>query len=423
AIPAGGFRDIAVNTLAVMNKTPDAAHWMRFMLSERPAVKPTATTPADGRGPQHPNGYRFGETEDYLQRPAPQGEPGTLELRKGVAFGADVTGNIVRPGDTVTYTIQLAHIGGSAPAATVVSDTLPSGVHLAGRPQVAVDGRISPVTVHVDPTSLGWAGLIDAGTKVQITFPVKVERCFGGVQKEIRNVVYARQTDGTRISADAAFKVHCLELGLDNIEIRRYLALRERAIEDAVVDEPGVDADPIGAAALTGTGDENAIAGYVPGTHTVVRTVVKNNNATAVTLGFSFEKIEWTVVAADPDNGDNSRTTTEEMPTDTNDGGRILRIHLEPGESKTIDLPISNPDRSEVAPDQELQGLSAVKLCLLGEEDRICPDPNVLRRLIVRFLLRRSDLGDGPDSTNHFGVAMDAYPGVPANFPVTNDPT
>ena len=50
-------------------------------------------------------------------------------------------------------------------------------------------------------------------------------------------------------------------------------------------------------------------------------------------------------------------------------------------------------------------------------------DPNFLRRLVVRFLLRRSDLGDGPDSTNHFGVAMNAYPGVPANFPVTNDPS
>src|SRR5262245_24413515 len=32
------------------------------------------------------------------------------------------------------------------------------------------------------------------------------------------------------------------------------------------------------------------------------------------------------------------------------------------------------------------------------------------------------DLGDAPDSTNHFGVAMTAYPGVPANFPTVFDP-
>ena len=32
------------------------------------------------------------------------------------------------------------------------------------------------------------------------------------------------------------------------------------------------------------------------------------------------------------------------------------------------------------------------------------------------------DLGDAPDSTNHAGVAMAAYPGVPANFPTVFDP-
>ncbi|MCB0106269.1 MAG: DUF11 domain-containing protein, partial [Caldilineaceae bacterium] len=372
--------------------------------------------PADGRGPQHPNGYKYGETEDYVQRPDPQGEPGTLELRKGVQFGTESTDHVVRPGDIVSFTIQLAHVGGSAPAATVMSDTLPSGVHLAGRPQVEVDGRISPVTVHVDPTSIGWAGLIDAGTKVQITFPVKVERCFGGVQKEIRNVVYARQTDGSRMSADAAFKVHCPDVNLDAIEIRRFLALRERAIDDVVVDDSTIDA-----AADGGTGNEREVAGFVPGTHTVVRTVVKNNNPVAVVLGFNFEEIKWDFVAADPDDGDNVRMSSEDVPT--SEGGEVLRIKLEPGETKIIDTPIPAPDRIIEAIDEDLQGMSAVKLCLLGEEDRICPDPNFLRRLIVRFLVRRSDLGDGPDSTNHFGVAMDAYPGVPANFPVTNDPT
>ncbi len=32
------------------------------------------------------------------------------------------------------------------------------------------------------------------------------------------------------------------------------------------------------------------------------------------------------------------------------------------------------------------------------------------------------DLGDAPDGTNHFGVSMDAYPGVAANFPTVFDP-
>ncbi|MEZ4678067.1 MAG: hypothetical protein R2932_28000 [Caldilineaceae bacterium] len=183
-----------------------------------------------------------------------------------------------------------------------------------------------------------------------------------------------------------------------------------------------VDEDTIGCAAASGAGDANAVAGYVPGTHTVVRTVVKNNHSVAVTLGFTYQEIEWAAVASDPDNGDSSRTLREETAGDLT-GGEILRIHLEPGESKVIDTPIPTPERIDVALDQDLQGMSAVKVCLLGEADRICPDPNGLRRLILRFLIRRSDLGDGPDSTNHYGVAMVAYPGVAANFPVTNDPT
>jgi hypothetical protein len=32
------------------------------------------------------------------------------------------------------------------------------------------------------------------------------------------------------------------------------------------------------------------------------------------------------------------------------------------------------------------------------------------------------DLGDAPDSTNHFGAAMTAYPGVQANYPTVFDP-
>lgn len=41
---------------------------------------------------------------------------------------------------------------------------------------------------------------------------------------------------------------------------------------------------------------------------------------------------------------------------------------------------------------------------------------------LVAFLILLSDFGDAPDSTNHFGVAMEAYPGVNAAFPTVFDP-
>lgn len=422
AIPAGSYQDIAVNTFAVLNKTPDAAHWLRFSLSERPTVKPeTANNERilpDGRGPQHPRGYKWGETEDYFQRSAPQGEPGKLELRKGV----QTNGDIVRPGDIVSFTIQLHHIDGTAPAATVMTDSLPSGIHLAGRPQLTVEGRVSPLTVKVDRNSLGWFGIIDAGANMQVTFPARVERCFGGVQREIRNVVHARQTDGSRISADAAFKVQCPDLNLDTLEINRFLVVRERDASGNT-DQPTDSVQAGSVVTIAGDGNPNKVDGYVPGTNTVVRTVVKNNGNATMVLGFNFEEIKWELVATDPNDGEgrNGANTSEESAT--HDGNRVLRIKLEPGETKIIDTPISAPDRMDDAIGKELQGTSVVQICLLGEDDRICPDANYLRRLVVRFLLRRSDLGDAPDSTNHFNVGMDAYPGVPANFPVTNDPT
>lgn len=61
----------------------------------------------------------------------------------------------------------------------------------------------------------------------------------------------------------------------------------------------------------------------------------------------------------------------------------------------------------------------------------IAPRPSVIRNLlelepkisrIVLILAALSDLGDAPDSTNHFGASMSAYAGVTANFPTVFDP-
>ncbi|MCB0071566.1 MAG: DUF11 domain-containing protein [Caldilineaceae bacterium] len=41
---------------------------------------------------------------------------------------------------------------------------------------------------------------------------------------------------------------------------------------------------------------------------------------------------------------------------------------------------------------------------------------------LVAFLILLSDFGDAPDSTNHFGAIMEAYPGVNAAFPTVFDP-
>ena len=79
AIPAGGFVDLPINTERILNNTPLDRHWMRFTLSEEPAVQPVSGELPDGRGP-HPNGaldsFEHGETEDVLQKPPSPREDG-----------------------------------------------------------------------------------------------------------------------------------------------------------------------------------------------------------------------------------------------------------------------------------------------------------------------------------------------------------
>lgn len=152
AIPAGGFQDIAVNTLAVMNSTPDAAHWTRFMLSERPAVKPAATTPADGRGPQHPNGYRFGETEDYFQRPAQEPNGADMAVRKRGRVQQEFnpeTGTVV---SKIAWAIEYHNIGAVAAQQVTLRDFLDREVDLN---TVLLDVRTAPeIPYAIDGQSL-----------------------------------------------------------------------------------------------------------------------------------------------------------------------------------------------------------------------------------------------------------------------------
>ena len=126
AIPPGGFLDFNIDTERVLNATPALPHWMRFTLSEERAVQlPNGEYP-DGRGP-HPDSaqksYRFGETEDILQkppRPQESEEPGELILEKRVITAEDP----VDYAGEVTYQIRLRHVGGNQPIEAQIRDQI-----------------------------------------------------------------------------------------------------------------------------------------------------------------------------------------------------------------------------------------------------------------------------------------------------------
>ncbi|HEY6557980.1 MAG TPA: DNRLRE domain-containing protein [Polyangiaceae bacterium] len=217
SIPAGGFRDFDINTVRVLNATQGMPHWMRFMLSEEPAVQPPAGGLPDGRGP-HPasplGSYRFGETEDVFQLPPPPGVPGTLVLEKKVV-GAPAT---VAQGGTVKYRIKLRHEGGTAPAQATIDDlfSLPlSELHLLSMPGVSsMTGGVAPLfalpRVEQGKHGVRWNGVIAPDSEVTIDFNVHAHvGCFAfQASKSVRNVATAISGTQQR-SAEASFLADC----------------------------------------------------------------------------------------------------------------------------------------------------------------------------------------------------------------------
>lgn len=218
AIPSGGFSDLMVDTERVLNLTEGMPHWMRFTLSERPAVQPPmAGALPDGRGP-HPKGpigsFDFGETEDVFQLPPPPGTPGELVLEKRVL---DAEG-LVEQGGTVRYQIRLRHEGGTAPTPALIRDVLPlpvQQIHLLTLPQVtSATGGAAPLTAvpvfEAGAHGVLWNGILAPDSEVTLEFTTHVHPSCLAFQatKTITNVATVTSPAG-QLSATAPFQADC----------------------------------------------------------------------------------------------------------------------------------------------------------------------------------------------------------------------
>jgi hypothetical protein len=217
SIAAGGFLDFNVDTERVLNTTQGLPHWMRFMLSEEPAVQPPAGGLPDGRGP-HPSSplgsYQFGETEDVFQLPPPPPQPGDLFLEKRVLEADDT----VSQGDIVRYQIKLRHEGGTAPMPAMIQDVLPlpfTELHLLTQPGVtSPTGGAAPLSANVlidnQHHVVRWAGILQPNSEVNLDFRVHVHPSCLQFQafKTITNVAEAGG-NGELVSAEADLRADC----------------------------------------------------------------------------------------------------------------------------------------------------------------------------------------------------------------------
>ena len=405
AVPAGGYLDFQIDTERVMNAAPAVPHWMRFTLSESRAVpRPNGDYP-DGRGPHpdsSPGSFEFGETEDVLQLPPPPGDVGELVLEKRL-LGADAP---VPYAETVTYQIRLHHEGGTEPIEAQIRDELEYPQHVL--PRITGDGRL----VYVEATSnsggasplsgsieyaegvppqqiVSWEGTIAPDSEVVLTFDVHVHPICASNQKAqtIENAARARPIDGDEITAEASFIALC----------------------------PGYSADDIG---VVWEDPINHPLDVTQLSDIIAFGSIENKHSVPVTLAL-----------------------TAELETNSPDLGTIVlpfvkKIILSPHEIRGIEFPIQLRDLAveELAVPENLKVIAHLKYCFVVDgphtfdgRDPVCPDARQYPNLSgvgapIVFNVHPNDLGDAPDSTNHFGVAMSAYPGIQAQFPTVFDP-
>ncbi|MEM7125604.1 MAG: DNRLRE domain-containing protein [Chloroflexota bacterium] len=416
-IPADGYRDIQIPTERIYNGADDQSHWMRFTLSEEPAIVPSTGGLPDGRGlhpvdDSAPSGFLFGETEDVLYNPPPLGEVGELLLEKQVI-------NAISPvpyGETVTYQVRLSHTGGSQPIQAQIRDELTDvALHLS--PRLNADGQsvyvnvtsptggVSPLVAQVrnsdDASSnevVFWEGILKPNAEVILTFDVTVHpfcHFFTGT-RSVENVAQARSPEGTQIQADIAFDGQCFVFDTNDL--------------------------PIGEVELDSSLGE-APVGFR------WESDVHNRHDHEIILGL-VQQLSGTPNDEDAtDDGPGDEPRHMVTKASTGDSARFLgSVTFDPDEKKRVALQLE----MDSAADKELSFLNddaplgRLRYCLLPYEDATCPSedeyPNLWGEWELPHVPRRADLGDAPDSTNHFTPTMEAYLGIQANFPTVFDP-
>jgi plastocyanin len=227
----------------------------------------------------------------------------------------------------------------------------------------------------------------------------ELQPCFGG-DKTIRSTAFARQTDDSRISDSARFAVDCSESTIDTIEVEQALIQREERAQPRLSQR-----------------EQPYEPSLVPGVSAAISTTVRNTGQEAQQIALFFQPQLWGVkpFIYPP------LTSTLRLPA-------AEYMTISAGESRTFTRPVIDMGDSvsdTLLLEQPAYLFSRITYCLAHAAGDLCPNPeqnpDVAAWDELEIPLRPNDLGDAPDSTNHFGAVMRAYPGVQANFPTVFD--
>jgi plastocyanin len=378
-----GYVDILVPTALVMNVTPDEVAWVRFSLTEHPALRPGAGLPADGRGPHEPNGFELGETEDYLYKPPEPGDPGDLVITKTVELPP---GRVLVPGDVMTYVVEVAHQGGTGFVPVEVVDVLPPEVKLVSGPVVTeVAPDVAPLIAGFDPGvgpsgMVKWVGHMSPGGKLRLAMGVRILRCPPTDQTSEHRIVNEAKArllvpEGQDVSDAISVVVGC--------EIPPSPELK--LIKRIVLEVPEGVTETINASIL-------------PGQTATFLLVLEHAGQLTETVHISDDlPLGLRAVGASTSQG--AVQITHNGHTVVWDGsiGPHAQVHI----------------RIKVQGDDRLVCGRAVQ-----NQARWFTHYHEGKSNVVDLALRCHDLGDAPDSTNHYAIPMTTYgSAVTATFP------
>ena len=430
AIPAGGFTDLSITTERVLN-TAAGPHWMRFTLSETPAVKVAGR--ADGRGPNPPTSFSHGETEDYLQRPQPAGADGVLALTKTSSY----QGGVLPLGSQLTFEVKLRHTGGSQPVQAAITDLIPYPLTIVPTQSpsgpVAVEvlsstGGAAPLTAQTlirrsPPGVLViWGGTLAPDSEVTLRFKVRAAAYCAPNQQAVTltNAARAAKQGGDQLTAETSFTVACPGFDRDDVTITQ-------SIEPVAASVGAAAPSGAAASAASDTPLEQPLsptagpALSVPDLSDVrVRAFIVNRHTSPFDLSV-FAKSSAALASTDGPAAPDAA------------GRRVLsKMTLGPGETVPLEGSIKfdgvdGEVMNDLSRPDDLTLGAQLGYCLLLDPDGDCPDETQFPQMVgyappITVTVKPYDLGDAPDSSNHAGAAMLAYPAVPARYPTVFDP-
>lgn len=319
-----------------------------------------------------------------------------------IVVNKSIVGNVTttQPGDVITYRIGILNNGG-ATVTVLMTDTLPTGVRLIGKPSSNLLQGDPPSNINRDirNRTVGYRADLDAGTGIEILLPVRVGRCYDTTDKTITNEAVVSNVNGAgSISDSVSFTVDCSDT----------TSLNNLAWSAEFADEP-YDATVRG-------WDEGVAA--VKGRFMRLR--FKNSGASRLDFRLDMPTTDFRVTLG----WTGCLTCTRADDTGHVETVSNLRyeVHVNPGDTYFMDFYVEPTDQIMFETSLPLD----IDICLPDFDDGGCEgnddEGKAQTEQLIYFLTRR-DLGDAPDSSNHASVNMAAYPAVIANFPTVHDVT